>query len=83
MTKDQILMAQRIMETMSRLNDMKEEISKKYSKLDSHATQEQVAEFLTFVFQSGFGHLISDAILDIRNKIDKGIKQLEEELEAL
>lgn len=76
-------MAQRILETMSRLNDLKDEIRKKYSKLDKNSTQEQVAEFLTLVVQSGFSGLIFDAIMDIRNKIDKDIKQLEEELEAL
>jgi hypothetical protein len=83
MTKDQILMAQRILETMSRMNDLKDEIRKKYSKLDKNSTQEEVAEFLTFVVQSGFKGLIFDTIMDIRNKIDKDIKQLEEELEAL
>ena len=76
-------MAQRILESMSRLNDLKEEIKTKYCYLDSHATQEQVTEFLTFVVQSGFKNLIFDAILDIRDKIDKEIKQLEIELEEL
>ena len=83
MTKEQICMAQRILDTMSRLNDLKDEIRGKYSKLDKNSTQEQVAEFLTFVIQSGFGGLIIDAIMDIRDKIDKEIKQLEKELEEL
>ena len=83
MTKEQIYKAQRILETMSRLNDLKDEIRNKYSKLDKNSTQEQVAEFLTLIVQSGFSGLIFDAIMDIRNKIDKDIKQLEEELEAL
>ena len=68
---------------MSRLNDLKDEIRNKYSNLDSHATQEQVTEFLTFVVQSGFKGIIFDAIMDIRDKIDKEIKQLEKELEEL
>ena len=83
MTKEQITMGQRILETMSRLNDLKDEIQNKYNNLDSNATQEQVAEFLTFVIQSGFKGIIFDAIFDIRKKIDKDIEQLEKDLEAL
>ena len=83
MTRDQITMAQRILETMSRLNNLKEEIENKYCDLDCKVTQERVAEFLTFVIQSGFRDLIFDAVFDIRKKIDENIEQLEKELEAL
>ena len=83
MTKNQIYMAQRILDNMSRLNKLKDEITVKYSNLDTQSTQEQVSEFLTFVIQSGFKGMIWPSIFAIIKTIDEDIEQLEADLKAL
>ena len=83
MTRDQICYAQRLLDTMGKLEKLKEEVRTKYSSLNEHSTIEEVTEFITFLVQNGFMGFFVGSIMNIIQNIDESIKELEEELKEL
>jgi len=73
----------RLKKTIERLRGLKKEIEEKFSKINSHSTDEEIMAFYLFLVKSGYCGNFREAIVSTQKQIDEHIANCEKELEEL
>ena len=83
MTRDQIKYAERILQAIKELEDLRGELRNNYLSIGKNSTSEEIFEVFQMIVKHDKVGLFIDAIKNINAEINKQIDELEEELKAL
>ena len=83
MTRSDLEFANRIIETIDGLIDLKEEIGNNFSTLNEKSSSEEMFKVFQMIVKHDKLGLLYSALSGIHNLIDKEISDLEQELKAL
>ena len=83
MTKEQIYHAKRILNAITGLQELHEEMVEKYNNISKDSNLEEISDFFAFIIKKGYKGMLFQTLIGIRHKIEDDIKQLEQELKEL
>jgi hypothetical protein len=72
-----------LVKSIERLRGMKREIEEKFSKINSHSTDEEIMAFYLFLVKSGYCGNFREAIVSTQKQIDEHIANCEKQLKEL